>query len=72
MSAFWILILVCGFGYWASLHLHPSVRCRTCKGTGRHHGTVFTYASRACLACKGASRVARLGVRLFLGGAAKK
>jgi hypothetical protein len=60
------LLLLGGVGYWISLRLHPLIDCRTCKGTGRHYGAAFTYASRLCATCGGTARVPRLGARLFL------
>lgn len=70
-SVIWTAALLGGLGYWISLYLHPWTKCRICKGTGRHHGAVFRYASRACGNCAGIGRVLRLGVRLFLGGTDK-
>lgn len=67
----WIALLS-AFGYWASLHLHPWTRCRRCRGSSRHFGAVYSYASRACGHCGGTGRVVRLGVRLFLGGTEKR
>lgn len=67
MSSLGFLLVVGGIaGYWISLHVHPLTDCRTCKGTGKHYGAVFTYASRLCARCGGTTRVTRLGVRIFL------
>lgn len=72
MNALWCLLILYGIGYWTSLHLHPMIRCRSCKGTGWCHGAVFTYANRTCPICKGTRSVPRLGVRVFLGGANRR
>src|SRR5882724_11774452 len=39
--------------YVVSLSLHPNAKCGRCKGAGRHHGSVFSYAQRPCSSCKG-------------------
>jgi hypothetical protein len=51
--------------YLVSLRLHPWRACRSCKGAGRHKGSVFTYSSRGCTSCGGNGRRARLGVHVF-------
>lgn len=66
MEVLLLFVVVALVFYWASLHLHPFTRCPQCRGTGRHRGAVFGYATRACGRCGGTSRVHRLGVRLFL------
>jgi hypothetical protein len=55
----WWALLFLGAGFFASLHLHPYRRCEACKGTGRHRGSVFTYALRPCHACAGTGRKQR-------------
>lgn len=57
-----ILVVV---GYYISLRIHPFRKCRACKGTGRHWGSVYTYGHRRCAKCGGTGRQDRLGVRLF-------
>ena len=47
--------------YGFSLNRRPFYSCRTCKGTGRHRGTVFLYAHRQCPACGGSGRHRRWG-----------
>jgi DnaJ-class molecular chaperone len=61
----WKPAVAAGAGiYFASLigsaFLHPYVRCRACKGSGRHRGGVFNYAWRPCHVCNGAGRKQRL------------
>jgi hypothetical protein len=72
-----ILILVLAVvgwavAYWISLRLHPFTKCKTCSGTGRHRGAIFTSASRACGTCGGSSRVLRQGVRMFVNNSTMK
>ncbi|MEV4161431.1 hypothetical protein [Nonomuraea dietziae] len=49
-----------GIGYAISIRLHPYKACRTCHGSGKHRGWVFTNAFRACDACHGTGRQLRL------------
>jgi hypothetical protein len=63
--------LMIGAGYWISLHLHPEARCRVCKGTGRHWGSMYSRSLRGCRSCGGRGRKERLGVRLIGGGRKK-
>lgn len=52
-------------GYAVSLRLRPYTACHVCKGKGRHHGTVFTYAFGPCKTCDGTGRKLRWGTRTF-------
>jgi hypothetical protein len=53
---------------WAvSIHLTPFRRCRTCKGTGRQTGAVFTWAHRVCPTCAGSGRHRRYHVTAIYG-----
>jgi DnaJ-class molecular chaperone len=63
-----IFVVVLAAGYFVSLRLHPLARCDRCKGTGRHVGSVYTYAFRRCRKCGGFGRKDRLGTRWFHGG----
>jgi DnaJ-class molecular chaperone len=65
MGFFILIIILVVVGYFISLRLHPLTKCRLCKGTGRHFGSVYTYAQRRCNKCGGNGRVDRLGARLF-------
>lgn len=58
------LALLAGVAYVVSLHRHPYVTCRSCGGSGRHHGWMFPRAYRACGRCGGSPR-RRLGTVLF-------
>lgn len=55
-------------GYLISLRIHPLNKCRVCKMTGRHYGSVFASNWRRCRACSGTGRKDRLGVKIFFGG----
>ena len=56
----WLLAGIAGIlPFVASAFLHPYVRCGACKGSGRHRGIVFNYASRPCHVCNGAGRKQR-------------
>ncbi len=68
MAGLVVIVLLAGAGYFLSLRLHPLRRCPVCKGTGRHHGGVYTYAFRPCRACGGRGRKDRLGAKIFFGG----
>jgi hypothetical protein len=63
-----VLVFI-AIAYLLSLRIHPWRACRACRGTGRHHGSVFTYSHRQCLSCGGNGRRARLGVHVFHRGA---
>jgi hypothetical protein len=59
---------VAGLVFWlVSIWMTPFRRCRTCKGTGRQSGTLFTWANRQCPACGGAGRHRRYGVSPIYG-----
>ena len=60
-----ISIILVGAGYFISLRIHPFAKCRVCKGTGRHYGSVYTYAHRRCRKCGGSGRKERIGKRFF-------
>jgi len=51
--------------YVVSLSLHPNAKCNRCKGAGRHHGSLFSYAQRPCNSCKGRGVHPRLGRRVL-------
>jgi hypothetical protein len=56
-----VAVLLVAGGYYASLLLHPNHTCPRGKGTGRHRGSIFTYAHRPCTRCEGRGRLPRLG-----------
>ena len=51
--------------YVVSLSLHPNAKCTRCKGAGRHHGSLFSYAQRPCSSCKGRGVHPRLGRKVL-------
>lgn len=61
-----LVLLMATFAvYVVSLSLHPNAKCGKCKGAGRHHGSIFSYAQRPCSSCKGRGVHPRLGRRVF-------
>jgi hypothetical protein len=57
-----------GVLYLVSLGRHANRRCRSCGGTGRHRGAMFTWGDRLCTKCGGQSRHRRWGVQAFYPG----
>jgi DnaJ-class molecular chaperone len=68
MTALIVIVLIVGAGYLISVRIHPLKRCPACKSTGRHFGSVYSYAHRRCRACGGTGRKDRLGAKVFFGG----
>lgn len=63
-----VLAAVAFGGLWlVSINLTPFRRCRTCRGTGRQSGYLFTSAQRACPACGGSGRHRRYNVTTIYG-----
>ncbi|MEU4195213.1 hypothetical protein AB0E69_25160 [Kribbella sp. NPDC026611] len=61
-----LLVLMAAFVlYVVSLSLHPNAKCGRCKGAGRHHGSLFSYAQRPCSSCKGRGVHPRIGRRIL-------
>ncbi|MEV8373252.1 hypothetical protein AB0P21_10980 [Kribbella sp. NPDC056861] len=61
-----LLLVLAAFAlYLVSLSLHPNAKCNRCKGAGRHHGTIFSYAQRPCNSCKGRGVHPRLGRKVL-------
>jgi hypothetical protein len=67
-----VLVLAAG-GYRYSLWRHPTRKCHSCGGSGKHSGALFSYASGPCTGktvlpprgeCSN-GRVPRWGVRLL-------
>lgn len=65
MTALIVIVIIAGagYGYYYSLRRHPYIKCRECKGGGRHVGSVFTYAHGKCRKCGGTGRLDRFGTR---------
>jgi hypothetical protein len=67
MTIWLLLAVLCALSaaaYVVSLHRHPWVPCRWCKG-GRTTDTVWTRAFGDCPHCGGRGRKYRLGVRML-------
>ena len=61
-----LVVAIAAFAlYVVSLSLHPNAKCGRCKGVGRHHGSVFSYAQRPCSSCKGRGVHPRLGRKIL-------
>lgn len=57
-----------GGGLWlASINRTPFRRCRTCNGTGRQSGALFTWTHRQCPGCAGSGRHRRYFVTSIYG-----
>jgi hypothetical protein len=75
-STWWLAVAVVTLaagGYRYSLWRHPTRKCHSCGGAGKHSGALFSYASGPCrgrtlipprVPCKG-GRVDRWGLRLI-------
>ena len=68
MSVLLLIGLAVVVGYFVSLRIHPLTKCKVCRMTGRHFGSVYTGTYRRCRKCGGTGRQDRLGVKLFYGG----
>ena len=60
-------VIVGAVTYGLSLRARPHRQCRTCGGTGRLFGQVFTYSHAQCPSCGGQTRHRRWGTQLFYG-----
>jgi hypothetical protein len=56
-----VAAVILAVGYWGSLRLNPRIAHRSCKGTGRPSGWVYTRTHHRCLGCAGSGRVIRYG-----------
>ncbi|MFD7154393.1 hypothetical protein ACFV9C_07340 [Kribbella sp. NPDC059898] len=65
MGLLLLLLMAIVAVYVVSLSLHPNAKCTRCKGAGRHHGSIFSYAQRPCSSCKGRGVHPRLGRRVL-------
>jgi hypothetical protein len=64
-NALFIVGLVVGGGWLASLWLHPFTACSACGGTPKSFGSVATRSFRLCSRCSGSGRRLRVGARMF-------
>lgn len=58
--------------WWLSAKLHPYIPCETCKGAGKHTGTMAKNSARPCHACSGRGIKQRPAARLFRIGSEQK
>jgi hypothetical protein len=68
MSVIILIAVVVVLGYYLSLRIHPTIRCKRCDSSSRHYDLVYSERARgACPNCRGTGRQERLGVRFFIG-----
>jgi hypothetical protein len=67
MSYIVLIAIVAALGYYVSLRIHPTTRCKRCMSGSRHYDLVYSSRKHPCPECRGTGRQDRLGVRLFLG-----
>jgi hypothetical protein len=68
MSVIILIAVVVVLGYYLSLRMHPTTRCKRCDSGSRHYDLLYSERGRgACPDCGGTGRQERLGVRLFIG-----
>src|SRR5260370_40941224 len=72
MSTFLTIVCIAALGYYLSLKIHPSVRCKRCDASNRHYDLVYSGRRTLCPDCGGTGRRQRLGARLFLGGTSRE
>jgi hypothetical protein len=53
-----VLLLI---GYMVSIRRHPRIAHRSCGGTGRSHGWLYTWTHHRCQGCSGSGRAIRYG-----------
>ena len=67
MSVIILIAVVVALGYYLSLRIHPTTRCKRCDTGRRHYDLVYSERDRhACPNCHGSGRQRRLGARLFI------
>jgi hypothetical protein len=67
MSVIILIIVVVALGYYLSLRIHPTTRCKRCNASSRHSDLLYSERARhACPNCHGSGRQRRLGARLFI------
>ena len=64
-TSLFVLGLVVVGGWLISLWLHPFAACRTCKGTPKSFGKIYTRSFDLCRACEGRGRRVRPGAQMF-------
>jgi len=67
MSVIILIVIVVALGYYVSLRIHPTTRCKRCDSGNRHYDLVYSDRRHVCPSCRGTGRQERLGVRWFIG-----
>jgi DnaJ-class molecular chaperone len=66
MSIIILIVVVVALGYYLSLRVHPTTRCKRCDSSTRHYDLVYSERRRgSCPDCRGTGRRERFGVRFF-------
>ena len=66
MSIIILIVVVVVLGYYLSLRIHPTTRCKRCDSGSRHYDLVYSDRFRGtCPSCGGTRRQERFGVRFF-------
>jgi hypothetical protein len=61
-----VIAVIAAVVYGVSLKYSPLRACWHCKGSKRHHSSLFRGARGRCWFCKGTGEKPRFGVRLFM------
>jgi DnaJ-class molecular chaperone len=68
MSVLLLIVVFAALGYYLSLRIHPTIRCKRCDTSRRHYDLIYPHRQGlTCPGCQGTGRQQRLGVRLFGG-----
>ena len=66
MSIIILIAVVVVLGYYLSLRIHPTTRCKRCDSSTRHYDLVYSDRRRGtCPSCGGTGRQERFGTRFF-------
>ena len=68
MSVLLLIVVFASLGYYLSLRIHPTIRCKRCDTSRRHYDLIYSHHQGwNCPTCHGTGRRERLGVRIFGG-----
>jgi transposase-like protein len=68
MSVLLLIVVFATLGYYLSLRIHPTVKCKRCNSSRRHYDLIYSdHRRHTCPGCHGTGRRDRLGVRIFGG-----
>jgi hypothetical protein len=56
-----VAAVLLAIGYWGSVRFNPRIAHRSCNGTGRSHGWIYTWTYHRCAGCGGSGRSIRYG-----------